>query len=93
MASGSTSVLFGASADHNTTVDRYTVAIYRAGDPVTATPVATRDLGKPVPTSNEISAVISSLIDPLPSGSYYGVVFAVGLGGSSGSLPSANFTK
>jgi len=60
---------------------------------VTASPVATRDLGKPTPVSGEISANISTLVDPLPAGSYYAVVRASGPGGTTASAPSATFTK
>ncbi len=88
-----TTLVFNPSADHDAAVDRYTVAIFRAGDPVTATPVATSDLGRPAVVGNEISVNISNIIDPLASGSYYAVVTAVGPGGSSASAPSANFTN
>jgi chitinase len=88
-----TSVAFNPSPDHDTLVTSYTVAIYRAGDPVTATPVATRDLGKPTPANGDITVDISDIVDPLAAGSYYAVVSAVGSGGSSGSAPSATFTK
>jgi hypothetical protein len=88
-----TTVVFTASADHSTNVTSYTVAIYRAADPVTASPVATRDLGKPTPSSGDISVNISTLVDPLPAGSYKAVVRAIGPGGTTASSPSANFTK
>ena len=42
-----TTVVFVPSANHATSVTSYTVALYRSADPVTASPVATRDLGKP----------------------------------------------
>ena len=44
-------------------------------------PVATRDLGKPTPVSGEISVDISTLVNPLPAGSYKAVVRASGPGG------------
>jgi regulation of enolase protein 1 (concanavalin A-like superfamily) len=88
-----TRVAFAPSPDHSTAVTSYSVAIRRAGDPVSATPVATRNLGKPTPSNNEISVDISTLIDPLPAGSYYAVVTAIGPGGSAASTPSASFTK
>jgi hypothetical protein len=73
----------------------YVVAIYRStDDPATASPVATRDIGKPTPASNgDITVDITSLINPLPSGSYKVVVRAVGSGGTTPSVPSPNFTK
>jgi regulation of enolase protein 1 (concanavalin A-like superfamily) len=87
-----TSVSFNASADHST-VTSYTVALYRSIDPVTASPVATRDLGKPTPVSGVITVDISTTVNPLPAGTYYAVVRAVGTGGTSASTPSATFTK
>jgi chitinase len=88
-----TTVVFNASTDHATNVNSYTVAIYRTVDPVTGTPVATRDLGKPTPSSGQITVDISTLIDPLATGSYYAVVRAIGPGGTTPSAPSATFTK
>jgi hypothetical protein len=88
-----TRVAFNPSPDNATGVTSYSVAIRRASDPVTATPVATRNLGKPAVVNNEISVDISTLVNPLPAGSYYAVVTAVGPGGSSASTPSAGFTK
>jgi hypothetical protein len=88
-----TTLVFVASSDHGTSVTSYQLAIYRASDPVTATPVATRDLGKPPVAGGEISMNISSTVDPLPAGSYYAVVRAIGAGGTAASAPSATFTK
>jgi hypothetical protein len=88
-----TSVAFTASEDHDTLVTSYTVAIYRAGDPVTGTPIASQDLGKPAPSGGDITVDISGIVDPLAAGSYFAVVSAVGAGGSAASAPSANFTK
>lgn len=88
-----TRVVFVPSADHATNVTSYTVAIYRASDATTASPVATRSLGKPAPVSGEISVDISTLIDPLSAGTYYAVVRATGPGGTTPSAKSANFTK
>jgi regulation of enolase protein 1 (concanavalin A-like superfamily) len=88
-----TTVVFVPSADHDTNVTSYIVALYRAADPVTASPVATRDIGKPAIVNGEISVVISTLVDPLPAGSYYSAVRASGPGGTTASAPSATFTK
>lgn len=88
-----TSVAFTASPDHDTLVTSYTVAIYRAGDAVTGTPVATKDLGKPTPTNGDVTIDISDIVNPLAAGSYYAVVSAIGSGGSSTSAPSATFAK
>ena len=88
-----TLVVFTASADHATGVTSYLVSLYRAVDPITATPVASRDVGKPTPVNNDITVDISDIVNPLPSGSYYAVVTARGSGGSGVSTPSASFTK
>jgi regulation of enolase protein 1 (concanavalin A-like superfamily) len=88
-----TSVSFNSSADHATMVSSYAVALRRSVDPVSAPPVATRDLGKPSPVSGVITVDISTLVNPLPAGTYYAVVMAIGSGGSSTSTPSATFTK
>ena len=88
-----TRVVFTASSDHVTNVNSYVVAIYRSTDPVTASPVATRDLGKPTPSGGDITVDISTLVNPLATGSYRAVVRAVGSGGTTASTPSAVFTK
>ncbi len=88
-----TRVAFTASADHATNVTSYTVAIYRGADPVTASPVATRDLGKPTPVGGDITVDISTLVNPLPAGTYKAVVRASGPGGTTASAPSPTFTK
>jgi regulation of enolase protein 1 (concanavalin A-like superfamily) len=87
------SVSFTASTNHDTAVTSYVVALYRSIDPVTATPVATRNIGKPTPVSGTITADISTTVNGLPSGSYYSVVTAAGSGGSATSTPSSTFTK
>ena len=87
-------VAFTPSPDHATTsVTSYTVAIRRAADALTATPVASKSVGKPSPVNNEIVADISDIVNPLAAGSYYAVVTAVGPGGAGTSSPSATFTK
>jgi regulation of enolase protein 1 (concanavalin A-like superfamily) len=88
-----TRVVFTASADHATNVNSYVVAIYRSTDPLTASPVATRDIGKPTPSGGDITVDISTLVNPLASGSYRVVVRAIGPGGTTASTPSATFTK
>jgi len=88
-----TKVAFVPSANHATSVTSYVVALYRASDPVTASPVATRDIGKPAVVSGEITVDISTLVNPLPAGSYYAIVRATGPGGTTPSTKSANFTK
>jgi regulation of enolase protein 1 (concanavalin A-like superfamily) len=88
-----TTLLFTPSLDHATSVTSYSVAIRRSTDSATATPVASKSLGKPTPVNNEISVDISDIVNPLAAGSYYAVVTAVGSGGSAPSVPSAAFTK
>jgi hypothetical protein len=88
-----TAVAFNPSPDHAGGVTTYLVWIYRAGDPSQAQPVASRDIGKPQPSNNEIRVDISDLVNPLPAGSYYAVVIARGASGSGASEPSATFTK
>ena len=88
-----TTLIFTASSDHATNVTSYTVALYRSADPVTASPVATRDLGKPTPVGGDITVDISTLVNPLPAGSYKAVVRATGPGGTTASTASSTFTK
>ena len=88
-----TNLVFTASADHATLVTSYSVALYRSSDPSTASPSATKNLGKPTPVGGEITQSISDIVDPLSSGSYYAIVTAIGSGGSSRSSPSGTFTK
>ena len=88
-----TKVAFTPSSDHATGVTSYAVSLRRAGDPVTATPAASKNLGKPAPVNNEITVDISDIVNPLAAGSYYAVVTAVGAAGSSASTPSATFTR
>jgi hypothetical protein len=88
-----TRVVFVPSTDHATNVTSYTVALYRSADPITGSLVATRDLAKPTPVSGEISVDISTLVNPLPAGSYKAVVRASGPGGTTASTASAVFTK
>jgi hypothetical protein len=91
--STATTLIFTASGDHYTLVTSYSVALYRSVDSSNGAPVATKNLGKPTPVNSEISTSISDIVNPLPSGSYYGVVTAIGSGGSSRSSPSGTFTK
>ena len=88
-----TKVAFTPSPDHATGVTSYSVALRRATDPIGATPVATKSLGKPAPVNNEITVDISDIVNPLAAGSYYAVVTAIGAGGSAASTPSATFTR
>ena len=88
-----TKVVFVPPTNYATAVTSYTAQLRRAVDPKTATPVASKNLGKPGVVSGEISADISSIVDPLPAGSYYAVIVSTGAGGSTPSAPSPSFTK
>jgi regulation of enolase protein 1 (concanavalin A-like superfamily) len=88
-----TRVAFTPPVDYATNVTSCAVQLRRATDPLSATPVASRDLGKPTPVNGEISVDITSLVDPLSPGSYYAVIVAKGPGGSTGSNPSSGFVK
>jgi regulation of enolase protein 1 (concanavalin A-like superfamily) len=87
-------VAFTASTDHATGVTRYVLEIFAAGaNPSTATPIATSDLGKPTPgTNNEITVDRATFFQALAAGSYQAAVRADGAGGSSRSTPTS-FTR
>lgn len=74
---------FSASADHATTVTGYRLSVYAAtADPMTATPLAVSDLGKPTPDAQNVIAVDrTSFVLALPAGTYQATVAAVGAGG------------
>jgi hypothetical protein len=85
---------FAPASNHGTAVDRYVLNIYTAGaNPDTATPVATRDLGKPPVSNGECDVDVSQTVQGLPPGSYIATVTAVGPGGSARSAPSPAFTR
>ena len=64
-----------------------------AGDDVTAPPIVSSDIGKPVPSDGVIVFNIFATIDQVPGGTYYVALRAVGPGGSSIAVPSELFTK
>ena len=68
-SSPTTRVVFDPSQDH-ATVTSYDVSLRLAGQPTSAAPMASLDIGKPSVVDGEISADISALVDALPSGSY-----------------------
>jgi hypothetical protein len=88
-----TNVVFVPGGDYATNATSVTVELRRSGDAVTVAPVATRNLGKPAIVSGEVTADISTLVDPLASGSYYAIIVTTGAGGSTPSSPSSAFTK
>jgi predicted phage tail protein len=89
-----TAVVFQASADHDLLVISYTLEIFAAdADPNTATPVALADLGKPTPAANgDITSDQSALFSGLAAGNYIATVTAIGVAGSSRSVP-VSFTR
>ena len=88
-----TTLMFVPPADYATDVTSNAVELRRSVDAVTAAPVATKSIGMPPVVNGEISTDISSIVDPLPAGSYYAVVVSMGPGGSASSSPSPTFTK
>jgi hypothetical protein len=88
-----TRAVFQASADHDTMVWGYVLDIFWAGsNPSSATPLASRDLGKPGVSNGEINVDVADLIAGLGSGNYIATVKAIGAEGDSRSDPSPVFT-
>jgi regulation of enolase protein 1 (concanavalin A-like superfamily) len=90
-----TGVIFTASPDHATLVTYYELRIYAPGaNPSTATPIATSNLGKPTPATNNDITVnnLSTFFGALTVGNYVGAVAAVGSGGASVST-GVTFTR
>ena len=79
--------------DYATNVTSLKAEIRRSTDGASATPVATMNLGKPAATGGDLTVDISSIVDPLASGSYYTIVVATGPYGSTSSTASPAFTK
>ncbi len=92
-AQPTTTVIFVPPIDYATNVSGLRVELRRASDATYAAPVAASDLGKPPVAGGEISVDISTLVDPLPAGSYYVLVVSTGPGGSTPSAPSPAFSK
>ena len=72
----------------------YRLDVFAAGaDPSTATPLATSDLGKPTPaTNNDITVDRATFFSGLAAGNYVATVSAYGAGGSSRST-AVTFTR
>jgi regulation of enolase protein 1 (concanavalin A-like superfamily) len=87
-------VVFQASADHATLVTRYELRIFASGaNPLTSTPLATSDLGKPAPaTTGDITVDRATFFSGLAVGNYVAAVSAIGAGGTSTSTAVA-FTR
>jgi hypothetical protein len=72
------------------TIDYYLFEIFRAGsDPSVAAPVATQNLGVPVPVNGEIVADVRATITGLAAGSYIATVSSISAG--EGKLRSNSF--
>jgi regulation of enolase protein 1 (concanavalin A-like superfamily) len=85
--------VFTPSPEHNTLVTSYLLEIFAAGaNPATATPIASRNLGKPPVVNGECTVDVTATIDALAPGNYQGTLSAVGNGGSSRGAP-ATFTR
>jgi regulation of enolase protein 1 (concanavalin A-like superfamily) len=85
--------VFTPSVDH-AIVQSYFLEIFRATDnPATATPVATRNIGKPAVVNNEISVDIATLIQALAPGSYKATMSSVNGTARSRSAPSPTFVR
>jgi len=90
-----TQVVFTASPDQSTTlVTGYRLDVFAAGaNPSTATPVATSDLGKGTPASNnDITVDRATFFSGLAVGNYVATVSAYGPGGTTRST-SVTFTR
>jgi hypothetical protein len=83
---------FEPSPDHAKLVVGYLLEVRKGGDPVTATPVASVNLGTPAVVNGVITVNIDSALASVPSGSYYVVVKAVGTAGTSSGAASGAFT-
>ena len=88
-----TKLAFSPPPDHATNVSSYAVQLRVLGQPQTAAPVAAGNIGKPQVFEGTIVVDISSIVDPLPAGTYYAVVVSIGQGGSTPSAGSPGFTK
>ena len=88
-----TTLTFVPPTDYATNVTSLTLELRRSTDPITASAVASKSLGKPTPSTARFRWIsrrssIRSRRDP-----YYGVVISIGPYGSTKSAPSGTFTK
>jgi len=87
-----TKVTFTPSVD-DSVVTNYVFEVFAStANPTTAAPIATRNLGKPVPSGGIDTADVGTTIGALAPGNYIATVSAVGVGGSSRST-AASFTR
>ena len=88
-----TTLTFAPPTDYATNVTSLNLELRRSTDALTAAPIASKNLGKPTAAGGTVSMDISTLVDPLPAGSYYGIVISIGPYGSTKSASSGTFTK
>jgi len=87
-----TKVTFTPSVD-DAVVTNYVFEVFAStANPNTAAPIATKNLGKPVPSGGIDTADVGTTIGALAPGNYIATVSAVGVGGSSRST-AASFTR
>ena len=67
--------------------------VHRDGDPITAVPVISVNLGKPPAVNGVIQMNIDSTMDRVAGGTYYYVVRALAPGGASPDAVSPLFSK
>jgi chitodextrinase len=77
-ASVTWTAIFTPSPEHDALVVSYGIELRASTTSVTTTPVAVANLGKPAVVDGEIHADVSALVNPLPTGSYYANVRAIG---------------
>jgi hypothetical protein len=89
VAQAATRVAFTASADHDTIVTSYLLEVFASGADVnTASPIASKDLGKPAPDANrDITVDETAFFNTLAPGSYSVTVSAVAPEGSARCTP------
>jgi regulation of enolase protein 1 (concanavalin A-like superfamily) len=87
-----TKVTFTPSVD-DSIVTNYVFEVFAStANPNTAAPLATQNLGKPVPSGGIDTVTVGTTISKLAPGNYIATVSAVGTGGSSRSA-AASFTR
>ena len=84
-----TRVAFTASTDHDTVVTSYLLEVFASGADVnTASPIASKDLGKPAPDANrDITVDETAFFNALAPGSYIVTVSAIAPEGSARCTP------
>ena len=91
VAQAAARVAFTASTDHDTIVTSYLLEVFASGADVnTASPIASKDLGKPAPDANrDITVDETAFFNALAPGSYSVTVAAIAPEGSARCTPVA----